>query len=209
MRTVLWTLIVVGALAAAPRAQQVNVRIAFGDGRVTVEATDALVSDVLAEWSRVGGTLITGVDRIPATRLTLKLVDIDEWSAMTSLVGKSTAILAAARDNAPAGASRLTRLVIPLPNNGAPAAPAAVIDKGIPESRFEYVAPLGADDGSSTADKVRTYREVVLPAGAELPLMPEMRFQYMEPMAPPRPEAEREDKAKKPEQTKKQPSLDR
>jgi hypothetical protein len=202
MRTLVCTLVIAMSCGALARGQQANVRIAFDDGRVTLAATDALVTDVLAEWARVGGTVITGADRIPPARITVNLVAIDEWSAIVQVIGSANGILATGRTDGPAGGSRLATVLFalplpataaagPAPASGAAGVPTPTprVDVNIPEARFSYPAPVGGgspDDTSSIAANAHAVRLPSTPASAAAIaplLMPEMRFQYVVPIA--------------------------
>ena len=87
--TFAFTALFVMLAATPPRAQEAAVKISFNDGRVTLIADDALMSDVLAEWARVGDTLITGTDRLPLEKVTIKLVDVDEQKAIEAVIGSA------------------------------------------------------------------------------------------------------------------------
>jgi hypothetical protein len=176
--------------AALSQAQQANVRIAFDGGRVTLAATDALVSDVLAEWTRVGGTLITGADRLPPSKVTVNLTAVDEKSAIEAVIGTATGYLLMPRTDAPAGSSLTHRLaILPLSASAAAPAPVREIDANIPETRFAYPAPLIGDPDSLTAREPAVGRQSSSDsAAASAPLpMPEVRFQFVEPMVTPSP----------------------
>src|SRR5688572_5920359 len=130
MRTLFYTLTIVLLFGSLALGKQATVQIAFDQGRVTLAAHDALVSDVLAEWARVGGTVITGADRLPPGRITLNLVAADEWSAIEAVIGSANGILVAGRTTVPAGNSRLARVVITAPPAAASApSPAHQIDE--------------------------------------------------------------------------------
>jgi hypothetical protein len=214
MNRIVHTLMIVMLSGALPRGEQANVRIAFDGGRVTLAANDALVGDVLAEWARVGGTLFTGADRIPPVRITVDLVELDETSAIETVIGSANGFLATRRTDGPVGSSRLGRVAIALPSSVAAAlTPAPGIDMSIPEARFEFAAPStggSPDDPDSTTAKVLAVRPPSTPASAaptEPPPMPEMLFQYVAPMTtvPAETDLKPEDKAKKPDDKAKKP----
>lgn len=67
--------------APAPVARAVSVT--FANGLVTVVANNATVADVLAEWTRVGGSTFVNAAKIPPTeRLTLRLENETELRAL-------------------------------------------------------------------------------------------------------------------------------
>ena len=114
-----------------------EVRMAIDGGRVTLSATEAPLADVLAEWSRVGGTRFVGAERIGRETVTLRLVDADEADAIRLLLRSAAGYVAAPRRAGVAGAARYDRVTIlaarrtpaPAPNNAA-RAPANETDAG-------------------------------------------------------------------------------
>jgi hypothetical protein len=190
-----------------PRAQHAAVHITFNSGKVTVAAGDVLISEVLAEWARVGGTVITGMDRLPPAKVTVNLAEVDEQSAIDAVIGSAAGYVSKLRPGAP-GESSLMRLVI-FPRTASDAAPAPprTIDMSIPESKYAYPAPF-ADD----LDLLAAQQSATRPASTSRPadeLIPELRYRYTEPMAvaPMEPEAKpQEDQAAKPGATVRKPS---
>jgi hypothetical protein len=190
--------------------QATTVRVAFDNGLVTLTASDALVTDVLAEWARVGGTVISGAERLPASRITVNLANVPERDAMDAVLGSTAGYISAMRNDAPAGASSLRKLQLVLSSKAAPTAAklTRVIDATIPESNFEYPSP-SFDAEALTANPNGMPPQS--PALSEPQVMPEMRFQYVDPASTmPMPQEEPEPEAKpepKPEpKTKKPPS---
>ena len=114
-----------------------EIRMAIDGGRVTLSATEAPLADVLAEWSRVGGTRFVGAERIGRETVTLRLVEADEADAIRLLLRAAAGYVAAPRRAGAAGAARYDRVTIlaarrtpaPAPNNAA-RAPAHETDAG-------------------------------------------------------------------------------
>src|SRR5262249_21251759 len=52
------------ALAWAPAARAGELKLTIANGRVTLIAQDVQVKQILAEWTRVGGTQIVGGDKL-------------------------------------------------------------------------------------------------------------------------------------------------
>lgn len=173
--------------ATLSRGQHTDVRIAFDGGRVTLQATGALVGDVLAEWARVGGTVITGADRLPPAKVTVNLVAVDEKSAIEAVIGSTMGYGFTTRSDAPAGSSLMNRLMI-VPTTTSAAAPAREIDASLPEVRFTYPAPIVDDPEllvKQTAVRPPSTRNSAAPT--EPPPMPEAIFQYVQPVTIPLP----------------------
>lgn len=109
------------ALAAPASAE---VRVTFADGRVTIVATDATVTEILAEWSRVGGSTFVDADEIPAReRLTIRLEDRLELDALDVLLRSVAGYMVAPIEPAAAAASRVARVFILPTSTPAPYTP--------------------------------------------------------------------------------------
>jgi hypothetical protein len=162
----LFVAVMVTGLAPAATAAP-GVQLAIREGRVWLNADRAPLGRILAEWSRVGGTLIVNGERVPGGPVTLALNDIPEEQALEILLrgaGGYVAVTRAAVAVAPQpGASRFERIVI-LPSGSqgregvtaaaprAPADPQPVMP--VPSPLF---TPSGAErvigaDGQPVAD---------------------------------------------------------
>ena len=121
----------VGALVAAtmaaagetPSLDADEIRVVIASGRVTLSATEAPLAEVLAEWSRVGGTRFVGADTLGAT-VTLRLVDADEAEALRLLLRSAAGYVAASRCRGAGGAAYYDRVTI-LASGALPAQPVA------------------------------------------------------------------------------------
>jgi hypothetical protein len=117
-------LVLVAALAwAAPAAAQ-SVTLKFRDGLVTLVAENASIRQILAEWTRLGGTRFVDADRVSSAPVTLELVDVPERQAIDVLLRDVSGYIAAARQSAP-GASALASVFI-VPTSSVPRPLAAV-----------------------------------------------------------------------------------
>jgi len=131
---------VVAAAAAAVLAVTVpppllgadDIRIAIDRGRVTLVATDAPLADVLAVWSRAGGTRFVGAEALDRELVTLRLVDSPEAAAIQLLL-RSAAGYVAAPHRDPASPSRYGLVTILAPRR-APAAQSTRTTNAAPES---------------------------------------------------------------------------
>jgi len=112
-----------------------NLKLEIRDGRVTLEARDVPVSQILAEWARVGKTRILNGERVPGGLVTLTLVDVPEAKALDIVLRSVSGYLAAPRAERVADASIYDRIVVlaTVRAAAAPAAPAAAVD---PAQRF-------------------------------------------------------------------------
>lgn len=110
-------------LAVSAQAQQLNLQI--NDGRVTLDATNVPARQILAEWARIGGTKVVGAEKITATPLTLKFVDMPERQALDIILRNVAGFMAAPRQaSALPGASSYDRILIMATSSVVPPQPA-------------------------------------------------------------------------------------
>lgn len=110
------------ALLSAGFVEAQQLSLTVSDGRVTVDARDMPVQQVLAEWARLGGFTVVGSERISGPPITLMLDAVPERQAFDILLRDVSGYLLAARPNgngAP-GSSAFDRVLI-LPVSAAPA----------------------------------------------------------------------------------------
>jgi hypothetical protein len=115
-----------------------QVRLEIRNGLVTLDAKDASVREVLAEWARVGRTRIVNGERAPGSLLTLQLTDVPEKKALDIVLRASAGYIAAPRAAAGEAGSQYDRIVVmavprPAPGGGSPAigAPPSPVDRGM------------------------------------------------------------------------------
>jgi hypothetical protein len=86
------------------------VRLTFKEGRVWLTASGATAAQILAEWSRVGGTQIVNGDRVAGPPLTLELNDIPEVEALEIVLRNAGGYIATGRPSGPSAG-------VPLPSS--------------------------------------------------------------------------------------------
>ena len=96
----------------APRVGASELELSLNAGRVTLRATDTLISEILAEWGRVGNTAIIDADALSDRVVTLELVDVPEAKALRTLLRTAGGYIAAPRAAMSAGVSRFDRVLI-------------------------------------------------------------------------------------------------
>ena len=167
--TVAAALALILGVPAGPEARQ-SVKIAFGDGRVSLVAEDAPAKDVLAEWSRYGKTEVIGAELVEKTRVTVVLDEVSEGEALEAILGRAVPYMAVPRSSEP-GLSGFARLLI----GDAAIAKETPVDPSIPpEVRYAYIVP----------DKVLSGEEFGKPEYVtlkELPPAPETKYAYYAP----------------------------
>jgi hypothetical protein len=109
-------------LPALAPAQQMNLQIQ--DGRVTLEAQNVSVRQILAEWARVGGARIVNGEKVAGAPLTLQLQGMPERQALDIILRNVSGYMLAARQPGTAGLSAFDRILI-LPTSSAPRAASA------------------------------------------------------------------------------------
>lgn len=129
-----------------------DVRVSFSDGRVTIVATNATVPEILAEWSRVGGSTFVDADRIPAReRLTLRIEGHRELDALEVLLRSVAGYMVAPIASTPESESSIARVFIlptstPAPYTPPPAQTAAS-PAAEPPFALSGAPPQPDDDG--------------------------------------------------------------
>ena len=88
-----WTVVV----ALATPASAAELRLEMSNGLVTLVATDTPIRQILAEWTRVGGTRIVNGERVAGPPVTLQLDRMPEQQALAVLLRSVAGYLAAAR----------------------------------------------------------------------------------------------------------------
>ena len=111
-------------VVARPAAAD-EIQLSLDAGRVTLIATGAPLTEVLAAWSRVGGTRFVDAEAVAGTSVTLHLVDVAESAALRVLLRPVVGYVAAPRRAGSTGASRYGRVKILGTGRLAPASGAA------------------------------------------------------------------------------------
>ena len=107
--------------AASSSAQTVSLQ--FDNGLVTLNAQNAPVRTILAEWARVGGTRFLNAERVGGAPVTLELTSIPERQALEVLLRAVAGYVVTQREGG--GVSRLGGVAI-LPTSAAVRSPAPV-----------------------------------------------------------------------------------
>jgi hypothetical protein len=108
-------------LTTSPAAAEV--RLAIRDGRVSLTATGATLSQILAEWEKIGQTKIFNAELVPGDPLTLQLTDVPEEQALAVLLRSISGYVAAPRRTPLADTSRFDRIMV-MPARARPRVPA-------------------------------------------------------------------------------------
>jgi hypothetical protein len=163
--------LILGVPAASDAGEsRSTIKIAFGDGRMSLFAEEAPASEVLAEWSRYGKTEVLGAELLERKLVTAMLEDVSEGEALDAILGRGLPYTTVPRRSEP-GVSSFARLLI----GDAAIATEKPVDRSIPpEVRYTYVVPDKVVSGED-------YGKPVFETLKELPPPPEVRFVYITP----------------------------
>ncbi|MBY0492680.1 MAG: hypothetical protein K2Y23_00575 [Cyanobacteria bacterium] len=134
MRRALLLTVALSMLTAGQAAAQ-SLKVAFHDGRVTVDATAVPVRAILTEWGKVGGTKIVGAEKISGAPLTIKLIDVSEAQALETILRSVAGYMAAPRQ-AGVGQSAYDRILVMATTSAPPPAAAAAGRPQQPSNAF-------------------------------------------------------------------------
>lgn len=111
--------LLVGMTLASTTASA-DVHITMADGKVTVSAKDATISQILNEWARVGHTRIVNGERLPSAPVSIELTNLPEAQALDTVLRSASGYLAAPRAVAMPNASAYDRIFVLATSSGTP-----------------------------------------------------------------------------------------
>lgn len=130
------TVIAVAAIllgyATSSSAQTVSLQ--FNNGRVTLNAQNAPIGQILSEWARVGGTRMVNHQRVSGPPVTLELIDAPERQALEVLLRTAAGYVVTAREGT-GGASMFSGVVILATTSAARNAPPVTFNSPAPVQR--------------------------------------------------------------------------
>ncbi len=116
-----------------------QVQLTIRDGLVTLEAKDATLREILAEWARVGQTRVVNGESVAGGPLTLQLTDVPERRALDTLLRSAAGFIAAPRPVLQPSLSTYDRIVL-MPGVRPAAVPGAA-QAASPTTGFQYTSP--------------------------------------------------------------------
>lgn len=174
------------AVVALPiRAQSTKkLDISFNNGRVTIVAENVTLAEILAEWSRKGGSKIVNAEQLKGGPVMLtEFKDQPEADVLRTLLREAPGYGAAMRTQAPDGGSTVqTVFILAVRTQVATAAPNTPVNQpqpqpapqaqprmiqGTPDDEIPPVRPLVGDQPPSTPGA---------PAGTNQPTNPNLRM---------------------------------
>ena len=181
MKKTLGTALAAFLLVASPSAASAGeLKLTLNNGRATVIATDVPLSQILAEWARVGRTTIVNGEKLTGPPVTLTLENVPEREALDVLLRSASGYIVAGRQDMVAGASAFDRILI-MPTSRAPAASAINVSTPprFPNANRPMPQPIAEPD----VDEDPPVGPVMGPEGPLPPDMPQMQPGY--PPGPP------------------------
>jgi len=109
-----------------------EVHLTMRDGRVTLNASNATVAEILAEWAKVGHTRIVNGELVTGEPVSIELTDVPEQQALEVILRSAAGFIAGLRADGDANPSRLDRILI-LPTSTPPRAAASAAPSPLPE----------------------------------------------------------------------------
>jgi hypothetical protein len=97
---------------ASASAGAAGVSLTISDGKVTLNAENVTIRQILDEWARIGKTQIVNLDRVTSTPVTMKLDGVPEAQALDIILRSVPGYMAAPRSAPSRDASIYDRILI-------------------------------------------------------------------------------------------------
>jgi hypothetical protein len=110
-------------LLAAGHASAQELKLAMANGRVSLDAKNVPLRQILTEWARIGGVKIVNGEKVTGPLVTLSLPDLPERQALEIILRGVSGYMLAERPAGKTGASTFDRILI-LPTSVGPKNPA-------------------------------------------------------------------------------------
>ena len=149
-----FAIVVALILGSAGSVAAQSVTLQFQDGLVTLNAQNAPVRTILAEWARVGGSQIVNGERVVGAPVTLELTNISEREALNVVLRNVSGYLVGARQATSTGASTFGRILILPTSTVVRQAQGAATTFQPPPSPVVAFAPGDPDDDDLSDDVV-------------------------------------------------------
>ena len=105
---------------------QARLTVEIAGGRVSLNAQDVSIRDVLSKWAQVGGVTVVNADKLTDIHVTLQLTDVAESDALAALLRNANGYILARRPyDDDRGAASIDRIVI-IPGSAPPQAAGSV-----------------------------------------------------------------------------------
>ena len=142
-----------------------DLKLTLSNGRATLIAQDVPLTQILAEWARVGKTTIVNGDKLTGPPLTLQLIDRPEREVLDLLLRSASGYIVAQRDVTVPGTSVFDKVMI-LPVSRGPVGVAATTPPTPFNSRAMMQAqPMPVPDDDDPPEQPQVLPPGVVPNG--------------------------------------------
>jgi hypothetical protein len=140
MKRVAFALLLV-SLAASP-SRAAGLKLTIRDGKVSIDAQDVTIRQILTEWARVGKTSILNLDRVTSGPMTLKFDEVPEAQALDIILRTVPGYMAAQRAAVVPDASIYDRILIMATTTAVAARPASTSPQPQPSQPSPFQSPF-------------------------------------------------------------------
>jgi hypothetical protein len=171
MRSIKTVALVILVWLAVGSTVLADVQLSIRDGRISIVAKDATVSQILAEWAKVGQTKIVNGEKIPRDPITIELENVSEERALDVVLRTASGYITASRAVAVPNASRFDRIIV-MPPSVVPtppppgAAPTATRVSAPPPAAYASAPPAYQTPASQAPESPQQASPVVAPESA-------------------------------------------
>ena len=106
-------------LLLAPHVHGQQMKLEIRNGRVSLDAQNVPVRQILAEWARVGGAKVVNGEKVAGAPVTLQFNELPERQALDIILRSVSGYMLAVRQPGSVGASAFDRILI-LPTSAGP-----------------------------------------------------------------------------------------
>lgn len=106
------TLVIAILWLATASTALADVQLSIRNGRVTLVARDATITEILGQWAKVGQTRIVNAEGLGGDRVTIELTDVSEEHALEVVLRQVGGYIAAPRRDGLLDGSRYDRIVL-------------------------------------------------------------------------------------------------
>jgi hypothetical protein len=99
-------------LCAGSDGWAAGVELKIGDGKISIDAQDVTIRQILSDWARLGKTQIVNLERLASGPISLKLDGVPEKEALDVILRMVPGYVAAPRSSYVPGASIYDRILI-------------------------------------------------------------------------------------------------
>jgi hypothetical protein len=150
-----------------PAARKLS--LAFSKGRVTLVAANVTLHDILAEWTRVGGTTFVDVDKVTGGTVSLQFTDAPEYDVLQSILRPLAGNVVDPPIASPAPNKSIYAVVTLLPTSHASTSgyvpPPPVMQQSMPDDELPPVRPAMPAPSPGTSGPTPVVVAPVTPTG--------------------------------------------